>query len=109
MIVGETVEVAVFSVVGDMAVSTSGKYRVIKGGLIDVVNFDSNGGATSDTEFDVWLNGSPIGSTIVIDQADDDDTIPVGSARAEPGDTLQIDLTAAGMHEQAVIEVVLKG
>lgn len=98
----ETIE---FSVVGDMEVRTSGKYTVLLGGHISTI-FESNDVGTGDTEFDILLNGSPIGSGVVIDdavtsQSDDFDEV------AAPGDKLQLDITAAGMHPEAVVQVVM--
>jgi hypothetical protein len=105
-----TTEIATFCVVGDMAVSTSPKYTVENGGSRILVRTSASAAGTADTEFDVWVNGSAVGSTVNYDVAEaDPQTDDIGAGPVAPGDTLQIDLTAAGMHEGLVIQVVMRG
>lgn len=101
-------EVAVFSVVGDMTVSASGPYRARVGGQVVAVNFAAAAVGSGDTEFDVLVDGGSVGSVTVPDgstiQSDH-----LGNVRVSAGSTVQVEVTAAGMHEGAVIQVVMKG
>lgn len=103
-------EIAYFSVVGDMEVRTSGKYPVRVGGQIVAVETTVTGAGTSDTEFDILLNGSALGSGVVIDDAETTGQSDyLGDYRAPAGSTLQLDITQAGMHPDMVVQVTMKG
>lgn len=104
-----TEEVVDFCVVGDMAVSTSSPTRVRTGGQIVAVNFDSDAAGTGSTEFDVFVDGSAVGSSVTVTSSTTKDTYYIGDVRVPKGSQLQVDITAAGMHVGAVIQVVMKG
>lgn len=106
----QTIEIATFSVVGDMEVRTSGKYMVVIGGQVVQVKTSVTGAGTANTEFDILLNGTALGSGVVVDDAEaDGQSDYLGDYRAPAGSTLQLDITAAGMHEGMVVQVVMKG
>lgn len=100
-------EIVTFSVKDPMDVRTSGAYTVILGGLIRTITSVDDAG-TGDTEFDILLNGTPVGSGVTVPAAEDDgqeDDLP---GRAVPGDKLQFDITAAGGHPKLVVQVVME-
>lgn len=101
------VEVARFSVVDEMTVMTSGPHTVEHPGHLGY-RFKANAAGLATTTFDVLLNGTPIGSTIAVlaSTTRQSDRLP---ARAERGDEIQLDIVSAGLHEQAVVEVVIDG
>lgn len=103
-----TNEKAVFSVIGDMEVRTSGIYEVEVGGLLEVKT-KVTGTGTSDTEFDILLNGSPAGAGVVLPDTEGSGQVDILAARAVPGDELQLDITQAGMHPDMVVQVTMKG
>lgn len=104
-----TEEIIDFCVVGDMEVATSNPCRVRTGGQIVAVNFDSDDVGTGDTEFDVWVAGAAVGSTVTVPDTTEHDSYYIGDVRVPAGTWMQIDLTQAGMHPGAVIQVVMKG
>lgn len=105
-----TEEVVTFSVVGDMEVRTSGKKRLRHGGQLVAVITTVTGAGTSDTIFDILLDGAALGSGVTYDDANTADQIDyLGDFRGPAGASVQIDFTQAGMHEGMVVDVIFKG
>lgn len=105
----QTEEIAVFSREGAIMVRTTGKWRIRNGGQIVAVWFESNGGATGTSSFDVFYDGAALGSGVSVLSSDDSKSAYLGDFRAAAGHTLQIDVTAAGGHLDPSIFVVMKG
>lgn len=104
-----TEEVATFSVVGDMQVTTSGLWRVTTGGQIVAVIFEATAVGAGTTSFDILLNGTALGAGVSVAAGTTEQSDYLGNYRAARGDKLQCDITAAGMHEKVVVKVRMKG
>lgn len=102
-------EVATFSVVGDMEVTTSGIWKIETGGQIIDVSFEATDVGTGTTTFDILLDGVALGSGVSVAAGTTSQSDYIGNYRAAPGSRLQWDITAAGMHEKAVVKVRMKG
>lgn len=103
-------EVITFSVIGDMAVQTSGSKKLRYGGQLVAVITTVEGAGTGDTEFDILLNGSALGSGVTIDAAvTDEQEDYLGDYRGPAGARVQLDITQAGMHPEMVVDTVWKG
>lgn len=100
-------EIATFAVIGDMVVQTSGKHTVQSGGHLTVVS-EATGVGTGTTDFDILLNGTPAGAGVSLASSTTSQTDEL-SELAVPGDKLQLDITAPGMHPDLVVQVVMDG
>lgn len=102
-------EIIDFCVVGDMEVATSSPCRVRTGGQVVAVNFDADAAGTGSTVFRVLVAGSVVGSSMTATSGTTQAGYYIGNVRVPAGSQLQAEITTAGMHVGAVIQVVLKG
>ena len=103
-------ETVTFSVVGDMEVRTSGAKKLRYGGQLVAVVTTVEGTGTSDTEFDILLDGNALGSGVVLPDTEGvEQEDYLGDYRAPAGSRVQLDITQAGMHPEMVVDVIFKG
>ena len=111
---GSRLEVVTFVVVGTMEVGLTPRARVMRGGALTMLTFQATAAGTGTTTYRLVVNGvvftssiSATSSTITKDTSVDDSVLVPVSPTVEAGQKMQIEITAAGLHEQAVFQALL--
>lgn len=93
---------------GEVPEQTSGPYRFRYGGQLVVVVFDSDSAGTTDTVFDVLINGAVI-DTCTVDDAATAASFYLGNVRVPAGARGQVEVTSGGGHGSGSIVLRMKG
>ena len=108
----QSLEVAVFSAPPDVAPpeALSGNYLVVIGGQIVGVTVTLVTAGTTGSTFQLYRNGSTVGSTFTITASDVAESFYVGDVRMAAGDRLQVETTSAGTDAAGpTVQVRMKG
>ena len=98
-------EIATFTVFGDMTVSLSPKYRVIRGGKLVLVTFEATAAGTGSTVYRVVVDGVVVTSSFTATSSTlSQENTPTGGT-VSSSSKMQIEITSAGMHAEAVFQV----
>lgn len=102
-------EVITFNVIDAMTVSTSPKGRVIRGGRLVMVTFEASAAGTGTTTYRVLIDGAAVTPTISHASSVVSAETSMNGNQVGAGSNVRIDITAAGMHDEAVFQIVLAG
>ena len=90
-----------------LAVDTSPKYRVLRGGRLTIVTFEAVGAGTSDTVWRILLNGTAVSPSLTESAA----TVSVQHSmlgnQVAARSNIRIDVTSAGGHTLPTFQVVM--